>query len=154
MLETCACSWAVRSGDFDSVVVRTPPGMSSTTRLIALFCCDCDKQWAPPQSNRALVTPRSHLPHEPLTLRQKDTGQPAIDRQESNQTMSTPDERRHKLAEVRRILAEAKAHTAHTMSDEDWVMLDQQLDAEQGKLDELAATDPVGSVSRCWLPAS
>jgi hypothetical protein len=31
--DTCACSSATRSGESDSVVVRTPPGMSSTLRL-------------------------------------------------------------------------------------------------------------------------
>ncbi len=33
MLETCACSWATSSGDFDSVVVRTLPGMSSNNTV-------------------------------------------------------------------------------------------------------------------------
>lgn len=30
--ETCACSSATRSGESDSVVMRMPPGMSSTMR--------------------------------------------------------------------------------------------------------------------------
>lgn len=36
MLDTWACSCAVRSGAFDWVVVRTPPGISSTVRVISV----------------------------------------------------------------------------------------------------------------------
>ena len=33
MLETRACNWAAMSGEFDSVVVRTPPGISSNNAV-------------------------------------------------------------------------------------------------------------------------
>ena len=36
MLDTWALSCAASSGESDCVVVRTPPGISSTTRLISL----------------------------------------------------------------------------------------------------------------------
>ena len=37
MLGTCVFNCAARSGEFDSVVVGTPPGISSTVRLISLW---------------------------------------------------------------------------------------------------------------------
>jgi hypothetical protein len=58
--------------------------------------------------------------------------------------MSTRDERNQWLAEVRRLLAEAKM--AHSLSDDEseLVLLDLELDREQHRLDQLAHTDPIG----------
>ena len=58
--------------------------------------------------------------------------------------MSTRDERRRILDEVREMLGEAKV--VHSMSDEEseHALLAIQLDDQQQRLDELAEDDPVG----------
>ena len=58
--------------------------------------------------------------------------------------MSTRDERRRILDEVREMLGEAKV--AHSMSDEEseHALLAIQLDDQQQRLDEMAEDDPVG----------
>jgi hypothetical protein len=58
----------------------------------------------------------------------------------ATRTLSTPEERKRQLAEVRRIAGEALA--AHSLSDHECelILLDLALDAEQDRLDDLMET--------------